>query len=119
MASWFSLLSLIGLGFALVVGHPAAGAGQAPPAGVKVAHSWNSGTIYFLLIDRFQNGNPANDRALGRGKDGAMLRGFEGGDLAGVRPENRGGVLRQPGRDGDLDDALRGADPWRRGRGDR
>ena len=84
MASWFSLLSLIGLGFALVVGHPAAGAGQAPPAGVKVAHSWNSGTTYFLLIDRFQNGNPANDRALGRGKDGAMLRGFEGGDLVGV-----------------------------------
>ena len=84
MASRFSLLGLIGLGSALVVGHPAAGAGQAPPAGVTVAHSWNSGTIYFLLIDRFQNGNPANDHALGRGKDGAMLRGFEGGDLAGV-----------------------------------
>jgi alpha-amylase len=45
---------------------------------------WNSATIYFLLIDRFQNGNPANDRALGRGKDAALLRGFQGGDLAGV-----------------------------------
>jgi alpha-amylase len=44
---------------------------------------WNSATIYFLLIDRFQNGNPANDRALARAKDGAVLRSFEGGDLAG------------------------------------
>ena len=45
---------------------------------------WNRATIYFLLIDRFQNANPANDRVLGRAKDGAPLRGFEGGDLAGV-----------------------------------
>jgi len=45
---------------------------------------WNSATIYFLLIDRFQDGNPANDRALGRAHDGALLRGFEGGDLSGV-----------------------------------
>jgi alpha-amylase len=45
---------------------------------------WNSATVYFLLADRFQNGNPANDRALGRARDAAVLRGFEGGDLAGV-----------------------------------
>ena len=45
---------------------------------------WNSSTVYFLLIDRFRNGNPANDRALGRARDAALLRGFEGGDLAGV-----------------------------------
>jgi alpha-amylase len=45
---------------------------------------WNNATVYFLLIDRFHNGNPANDRALGRPKDGARLRNFEGGDLAGV-----------------------------------
>ncbi|MFL5404060.1 MAG: alpha-amylase family glycosyl hydrolase [Gemmatimonadales bacterium] len=46
---------------------------------------WNSATVYFLLIDRFRNGDPANDRALGRTKDGATLRNFEGGDLVGVR----------------------------------
>jgi alpha-amylase len=45
---------------------------------------WNSATIYFLLTDRFQNGDPANDRALGRARDGAPLRNFEGGDLPGV-----------------------------------
>ena len=48
------------------------------------ARFWNSATVYFLLIDRFQNGNPSNDHALGRAKDASMLRGFEGGDLAGV-----------------------------------
>lgn len=45
---------------------------------------WNSATIYFLLTDRFHNGDPTNDRALGRAKDGAVLRSFEGGDLAGL-----------------------------------
>jgi alpha-amylase len=45
---------------------------------------WNSATVYFLLTDRFQNGDPGNDRALGRVHDGALLRNFEGGDLAGV-----------------------------------
>src|SRR4051812_29550843 len=56
--------------------------GQAPvPAPSTV---WNSATVYFLLIDRFQNGNPKNDHALGRAQDGGKLRNFEGGDLAGV-----------------------------------
>lgn len=45
---------------------------------------WNSATVYFLLTDRFQNGDPGNDRALGRAQDGALLRSFQGGDLAGV-----------------------------------
>jgi alpha-amylase len=45
---------------------------------------WNSATVYFLLIDRFANGDSSNDRALGRGDDASVLRGFEGGDLAGV-----------------------------------
>ncbi len=45
---------------------------------------WNSATVYFLLTDRFQNGDPGNDHALGRAQDGAVLRSFEGGDLQGV-----------------------------------
>ncbi len=73
--------------------------GAAPPAVTPVprpagapdalvaapAAFWNSATVYFLLTDRFQNGEPANDTALGRARDGALLRNFEGGDLAGVR----------------------------------
>ncbi len=45
---------------------------------------WNSATVYFLLTDRFVNGDPSNDLALGRAQDGAVLRSFQGGDLAGV-----------------------------------
>lgn len=54
---------------------------------------WNSATIYFLLTDRFQNGNPANDTALGRRKDGAVLRSYEGGDLLGVRQRIEAGYF--------------------------
>jgi alpha-amylase len=50
--------------------------------GVEVP--WNSGTLYFLLTDRFRNGDPTNDQALDRVRESAVLRGFEGGDLRGV-----------------------------------
>ncbi len=53
-------------------------------SGANPAAFWNSATVYFLLTDRFQNGDSTNDRALGRAQDGAVLRGFQGGDLAGV-----------------------------------
>ena len=61
---------------------PSRGAGSAAAAGP--AAFWNSATIYFLLTDRFANGDTTNDRALGRAHDGAVLRGFQGGDLKGV-----------------------------------
>jgi alpha-amylase len=64
--------------------HPGHQIGETVSALADPAVFWNSATIYFLLTDRFQNGNPTNDRALGRANDGALLRGFEGGDLAGV-----------------------------------
>ena len=80
------------LGALLLTGcHPSAsGAGAAPPTAAAMpslvpAVFWNSTTIYFLLTDRFQNGNPGNDRALGRAQDGATLRSYQGGDLAGLR----------------------------------
>ncbi|MFD1217611.1 alpha-amylase family glycosyl hydrolase [Microbulbifer celer] len=45
---------------------------------------WNNATIYFMLPDRFHNGNPDNDLSYGRKDDAAHLRGFKGGDLRGV-----------------------------------
>ncbi|MFL5495169.1 MAG: alpha-amylase family glycosyl hydrolase, partial [Gemmatimonadales bacterium] len=98
MASRVPLLGLIGAVAVLNGGcsgtPPASGQRRAEktvaavdPSGASVSPSgfWNSATIYFLLIDRFQNGDPRNDRALGRAHDGALLRNFEGGDLVGVR----------------------------------
>jgi len=78
---------------ALVACGPGASPRNAPPAdppsiasaeGTQAAAFWNGATVYFLLTDRFENGDPGNDRALGRARDAAPLRGFEGGDLAGV-----------------------------------
>jgi alpha-amylase len=60
---------------------------------------WNSATVYFLLTDRFQNGDPRNDRALGRHQDGAPLRSFLGGDLAGVRRKIEEGYFDSLGVD--------------------
>ena len=42
----------------------------------------DNATVYFVLTDRFVNGNPANDNSYGRHKDGMQEIGtFHGGDL--------------------------------------
>ncbi len=51
---------------------------------VKKPFTWEGATVYFLLTDRFQNGNTANDHNYHRTKSAGKLRGFEGGDLRGV-----------------------------------
>jgi alpha-amylase len=61
--------------------------------------SWDNATIYFLMTDRFNNGNPSNDHAYGRKDDGAPLRGTMGGDLAGVTAKIREGYFRDLGVD--------------------
>jgi alpha-amylase len=78
-------------------GH-ASDTGEVRPAAVSVPVSdpvafWNSATVYFLLIDRFHNGDTSNDRAHGREQDGAVLRNFQGGDLAGVLQKIEGGYF--------------------------
>lgn len=48
------------------------------------AFDWEAANIYFLLTDRFNNGNPNNDVNFERNKETGKLRGFEGGDIKGV-----------------------------------
>lgn len=45
---------------------------------------WENATVYFMLTDRFNNGDPTNDTPLGRKQDGGPLRSFMGGDLKGI-----------------------------------
>ena len=45
---------------------------------------WEGANIYFLLTDRFNNGDPLNDISFDRTLETGKLRGFEGGDLKGV-----------------------------------
>jgi alpha-amylase len=47
--------------------------------------SWENATVYFIMTDRFYNGNPLNDNSYGRKKDGKDNIGtFHGGDFAGI-----------------------------------
>jgi len=47
--------------------------------------SWDNATVYFVMTDRFYNGNPNNDQSYGRSKDDEHEIGtFHGGDLAGL-----------------------------------
>jgi len=60
-----------------------------PVAVSEVTHSeapflWENANIYFLLTDRFNNGDPSNDINFNRTEETGKLRGFEGGDLKGV-----------------------------------
>lgn len=48
------------------------------------AFNWNAASLYFLLTDRFNNGDKTNDLNFGRDKETAVLRGFEGGDIQGI-----------------------------------
>jgi alpha-amylase len=58
---------------------------------------WENATVYFLLTDRFNNGNPANDLAYGRKDDAAKLRGFMGGDFAGITAKIKEGYFKELG----------------------
>jgi len=44
---------------------------------------WENANIYFLLTDRFLNGDPGNDLNFERSDECAVMRGFQGGDITG------------------------------------
>jgi alpha-amylase len=53
----------------------------APPAATVVPHrEWAEAILYFAVVDRFADGDPANNRDVQPGEKGA----FHGGDLAGL-----------------------------------
>ncbi|MEM9363788.1 MAG: alpha-amylase family glycosyl hydrolase [Bacteroidota bacterium] len=50
----------------------------------QIPFKWEGANVYFLLTDRFHNGNPDNDINFERTEETAVLRGFEGGDIQGI-----------------------------------
>ncbi len=55
------------------------------PQNTKPEFTYKNANIYFVMIDRFNNGDPTNDNSYGRQKDGKQEVGtFHGGDLKGV-----------------------------------
>ena len=58
---------------------------------------WEGANIYFLLTDRFNNGNPQNDISFERKDSTAVLRGFEGGDIPGITQKIESGYFSDLG----------------------
>lgn len=51
----------------------------------SASFDWHNATVYFVLTDRFENGDPSNDQSYGRHKDSmAEIGTFHGGDLRGL-----------------------------------
>tara|TARA_R110002074_G_scaffold161480_4_gene319344 strand:- start:14559 stop:16250 length:1692 start_codon:yes stop_codon:yes gene_type:complete len=58
---------------------------------------WEAATIYFLLTDRFNNGNPENDLNFERDEATGKLRGFMGGDIQGITQKINEGYFTKLG----------------------
>lgn len=54
---------------------------------------WENANVYFLLTDRFYNGDSGNDINFNRTKPTAKLRGFMGGDLKGISQKIKEGYF--------------------------
>jgi alpha-amylase len=54
------------------------------PKTEKPPFVWEGANLYFLMTDRFYNGDKSNDVNLNRNKKTGKLRGFEGGDIKGI-----------------------------------
>lgn len=61
--------------------------------------SWDNATVYFLLIDRFNNGDSSNDTSYGRMKNvkGSDWATFHGGDFAGITQKINEGYFNDLG----------------------
>lgn len=80
---------------ALLASTSAATAVQAAPR----PFAWESATVYFVVTDRFSNGDKSNDLAYGRQADAAPLRGYLGGDLKGLTAKVKEGYFDSLGVD--------------------
>ena len=58
---------------------------------------WEGANLYFLLTDRFNNGDTSNDVNFDRTKQTGKLRGFEGGDIKGVTQKIEAGYFNDLG----------------------
>ncbi len=58
---------------------------------------WEGANVYFLLTDRFKNGDNSNDDVLNRTKETGKLRGFEGGDFKGIIQKIEEGYFEELG----------------------
>lgn len=60
---------------------------------VKTPFDWKAANVYFLLTDRFNNGDPDNDVNFDRTRETGKLRDFKGGDITGITQRSRKVIL--------------------------
>lgn len=70
---------------------------EASMANSEAPFLWENANIYFLLTDRFNNGDPGNDLNFDRLDKTAVMRGFMGGDIAGVIQKLEEGYFKNLG----------------------
>jgi len=58
---------------------------------------WEGANMYFLLTDRFNNGDTLNDINFERTQETGLLRGFEGGDIVGITQKIEAGYFTDLG----------------------
>ena len=63
----------------------------------KTPFVWEGANLYFLMTDRFNNGDPTNDHNYNRTKKTGKLRGFEGGDIKGITQKIEEGYFEKLG----------------------
>ena len=66
-------------------------------ANEKTPFIWQNANMYFLLTDRFQNGDKTNDLNFERNAPTAKLRGFMGGDIKGITQKIEDGYFDRLG----------------------
>ena len=63
----------------------------------KTPFVWEGANLYFLMTDRFNDGNQTKETYLNRNKSAAKLRGFEGGNIKGIIRKIEEGYFEQLG----------------------
>ena len=64
---------------------------------LKAPFVWEAANLYFLLTDRFNNGDTSNDVNFDRTLETGKLRGFNGGDIKGITQKVKEGYFTDLG----------------------
>jgi len=67
------------------------------PEVVEIPFIWEAANLYFLLTDRFNNGDTSNDVNFDRTLETGKLRGFKGGDIKGITQKVKEGYFTDLG----------------------
>lgn len=64
---------------------------------IDVPFDWKGANVYFLLTDRFNNGDTTNNNIIERNEETGVLRNFMGGDLKGITQKIKEGYFSDLG----------------------